>query len=46
MITIISKKYNLNFMLDFDSSDIIIDFSMYMYTNQVVLYSFESGNMH
>ena len=42
MITIIGKKYNLNFMLDFDSSDIIIDFSMYMYANQVFLYSFES----
>ena len=41
MITIIGKKYNLNFMLDFDSSDIIIDFSMYMYANQVFLYSFE-----
>jgi len=41
MITIIGKKYNLNFMSDFDSSDIIVDFSMYMHANQMFLYSFE-----
>ena len=42
MIAIIGKKYNLNFVLDFDSSDIIIDFPMYMHANQVFfLYSFE-----
>ena len=41
MITIIGKKYNLNFVSDFDSSDIIVDFSMYMHANQVFLYLFE-----
>ena len=41
MITIIGKKYNLNFMSDFDSSNIIIDLSMYMHANQEFLYSFE-----
>ena len=41
MITIVSKKYNLNFISDFDSSDIIVDFSMYIHANQVFLYSFE-----
>lgn len=41
MTTIIGKKYNLNFVSDFDSSDIIINFSMYMHANQVILYLFE-----
>jgi hypothetical protein len=38
MVAIIGKKYNLNFVSDFDSSDTIIDFPMYMHANQVFFY--------
>ena len=41
MATNISKKYNLNFRLDFDSINIIINFSRCMHAKQMILYLLE-----
>ena len=41
MITDIGKEYNLNFRSGFDSVNIIVNFSTYMYAKQMILYSFE-----
>ena len=41
MTTFIDKKYDLNFMSDFDGSNIIVNFSTCMYAKQMSLYSFE-----
>jgi len=41
MTTIIGKKYNLNFVLGFDCSDIIVNLSTYTYAKWMILYSFE-----
>ena len=41
MTTIVGKKYNLNFVLGFDCSDIIVNVSTYTYAKWMILYSFE-----
>ena len=34
----IGKKYNLNFVMGFDGSNIIINFSIHMYAKRMILY--------
>jgi hypothetical protein len=41
MITVIGKKYNLNFMIGFDGCNTIVNYLTYTHANWMILYLFE-----